>query len=108
MGAPDKAKQAGRVERQLEPIDGLHVVHLDSEYNRIMLEVAQEFGVKVVDARPMLDADPERFIDLCHPDELGHARIAELMLKAVREVAPALAAPAVEFTDRVAQRDTDR
>lgn len=90
MGAPDKANYAGRVARQLEPIDGLHVVHLDSEYNKIMLEVGREFGIKVVDARSMLDAHPEQFIDLCHPDEAGHARIAELMLQAVKEVVPAL------------------
>jgi lysophospholipase L1-like esterase len=103
MGAADKANLAGRVERQLEPIDGLHVIHLDSEYNRIMLEVGQEFGIKVVDAREMLDAHPEQFIDLCHPDEAGHARIARLVLQAVREVAPALARNAVEATDRLAR-----
>jgi lysophospholipase L1-like esterase len=104
MGATAKANQAARVERQLEPIDGLHVIHLDSEYNRIMLEVGKEFGVKVVDAREMLDAKPEQFIDLCHPDEAGHARIARLMFDAVKEVAPALAANPVEVTDKVAQR----
>jgi lysophospholipase L1-like esterase len=108
MGAADKANQAGRVERQLEPIDGLHVIHPDFEYNKIMLEVAQQFGVKVVDARAMLDADPERYIDLCHPDELGHVRIAELMLKAVREVVPELTRPAVETTDKVAQWGSGR
>ena len=108
MGSADKANQAGRVERQVEAIDGLHVIHPDFEYNKIMLEVAQEFGVKVVDARAMLDANPERYIDLCHPDELGHALIAELMLKAVREVAPELTRPAAEITDQVAQWATGR
>ena len=107
MGAADKANQAGRVERQLEPMDGLHVIYLDSEYNSIMLEVGKEFGIKVVDARAMLDSHPEQFIDLCHPDEVGHARIAELMLQAVKEVAPALAGPE-ELNERLAYRRTNR
>ncbi len=68
-----------------------------------MLDVAQEFGVRVVDARPLLDADPERFIDMCHPDEIGHASIAALMLEAVREVAPALGRPG-EFNEYLAHR----
>jgi lysophospholipase L1-like esterase len=104
MGATGKANQAGRVERQVEPIDGLHVIQLDSEYNRIMLEVGQEFGIRVVDARGMLDARPEQFIDLCHPDESAHAEIARLMLDAVREVAPALAANSEALTEKVARR----
>jgi lysophospholipase L1-like esterase len=108
MGALEKAKYAARVERQLEPIDGLHVIHLDSEYNKIMLEVGKEFGIKVVDPRAMLDAHPEQFIDLCHPDEVGHARIAGLMLQAVKEVAPALARDAVDMSEKVAQSDTRR
>jgi hypothetical protein len=56
----------------------------------------------------MLDAHPEQFIDLCHPDEAGHARIAGLMLQAVKEVAPALARDAVDMSEKVAQRDTRR
>jgi lysophospholipase L1-like esterase len=107
-GESEKARSAGRIERQLEPIDGLHVIHLDSEYNKIMLEVGQEFGLTVVDARAMLDAHPEQFIDLCHPDEFGHARIAELMLRAVKEVAPALARDGPEISEKVAQHDERR
>jgi lysophospholipase L1-like esterase len=108
MGAPDKARHVARLEPQMAPVEGLHVVHLDSEYNRIMLEVGKEFGIKVVDARAMLDAHPEQFFDICHPDESAHARIAKLMLQAVKEVAPALAKDASGVSDKVAQRDTRR
>ena len=107
IGAAHKANQAGRIERQLEPIDGLHVIHLDSEYNKIMIEVGKEFGIKVVDARAMLDANPEQFIDLCHPDDAGHARIAQLMLQAVKEVAPELA-PSEEVNEQLAYRSIRR
>lgn len=65
-------------------------IYLDKVYNDVMIEVGHELGVKVVDARPMLDSDPDMFIDMCHPDESGHARIAALVLKALETVAPAL------------------
>jgi hypothetical protein len=65
-------------------------IYLDKVYNDVMIEVGHEFGVKVVDARAMLDAAPEMFLDMCHPDEIGHARIAALVLEALETVAPAL------------------
>jgi hypothetical protein len=44
------------------------------------------------------------FIDMCHPDEVGHARIAELVLQAVKQVTPELATGAVQPTsDRTNQ-----
>jgi lysophospholipase L1-like esterase len=65
-------------------------IYLDQVYNEIMMEVGRELDVKVVDARPMLDSDPDMFLDMCHPDEIGHARIAALVLQALETVAPAL------------------
>jgi hypothetical protein len=65
-------------------------VYLDKIYNDVMIEVGLELGVKVVDARSMLDSDPDMFLDMCHPDEIGHARIAALVLEALETVAPAL------------------
>jgi phospholipase/lecithinase/hemolysin len=50
-----------------------------------------------VDARPVLDANPEMFLDMCHPDEVGHMLIAELVLLALRDVAPALAQGALNI-----------
>lgn len=79
-------------------MDGGHMIYLDAEYNKIMIDVAREFGIKVVDARPMLDANPDVFLDIVHPDAVGHAHIADLLLQAVKQVAPALAKGAVEPT----------
>ena len=93
MGETEKADAIGRIDRQLEPIDGLTPIYLDTEYNSIMLEVGKEYGVTVVNAGPTLHADTKVYIDICHPDEVGHARIAELVLNAIKVVAPALARP---------------
>jgi hypothetical protein len=86
----EKANAVGALERQLEPIDGLHPIYLDSDYNSIMLEVGKEYGVGVIDARAMLDSDTKVYIDMCHPDEVGHARLAELVFDAISESAPTL------------------
>jgi lysophospholipase L1-like esterase len=90
-GAKDKAAALAHIDLQREHMDGGSVIYLDSEYNKIMIDVAQEFGLKIVDARPMLDANPEVFLDMCHPDAVGHAHIAELLLQTVKQVAPNLA-----------------
>jgi lysophospholipase L1-like esterase len=94
MGATDTATEVAHIERQHETVGGFHPIHLDSEYNSAMIEVGRELGIKVVDARPILDAHPEMFLDMCHPDEAGHTLIAELVLDSLREVAPSLAAGA--------------
>lgn len=98
MGADDKAAAIARIDAHRDDMDGGQVIYLDAEYNKIMVEVAREFGIKVVDARPMLDANPEVFLDMCHPDAVGHAHIADLLLQAVKEVAPGLAKGAVGTT----------
>jgi GDSL-like Lipase/Acylhydrolase family len=105
LGAADKADEVGRLRRQAEPFDGFTPIYLDREYNDIMLAVGKEFGIKVVDARPMLDADPKVFLDICHPDEIGHARIAALMLDAIKAVSPALAKSATSVERNLSQRD---
>jgi hypothetical protein len=94
IGANDTASDVGHIEKQLETVGGFHPIYLDVDYNRAMIEVGRELGVKVVDARPMLDANAEMFLDMCHPDEGGHKLIAELVLEALRDIAPALAADA--------------
>jgi hypothetical protein len=63
-----------------------------------MIQVGREMGVKVVDARPMLDANPDMFLDMCHPDETGQARLAGLVLEALREVGSDLAKDARDIT----------
>jgi lysophospholipase L1-like esterase len=92
QGATDIASAISHVEG-FAAMDGAYPVYLDSDYHRIMTEVSREFALTTVDARPLLDQHVEWFIDACHPDETGHARIAELLLDAVARVAPALTGP---------------
>jgi len=103
-GAKDKADEAGRIEPMLESVGGFWPVVLDYVYNNVMIEVGREMGVKVVDARPMLDANPEMFIDMCHPDEIGQSRLAQLVFGAVKAVAPDLVKDARPIPDLGAQR----
>jgi lysophospholipase L1-like esterase len=104
-GATDTAAEVGHIERQHETVRGFHPIYLDSDYNHAMIEVAAELGVKLVDARPILDAKPEMFLDMCHPDEEGHRLIAALVLDALRDTAPALAEGALRIdTARVVGR----
>ena len=103
MGQHAKAAALEHIDAEPDNMDGAYPIYLDTDYNEIMVEVAREFGIKLVDARPMLDAMPEVFIDINHPDEVGHARIAEMLLKALEEVAPALAKGALKpIGDRMA------
>jgi lysophospholipase L1-like esterase len=97
IGDGDTAARVAHVDRQRETVGGLHPIYLDSDYNRAMIEVADELGVEVVDARPVLDANPQMFLDMCHPDEVGHKLIAALVLEGLRDVAPALADGASEI-----------
>src|SRR3954453_23303045 len=98
MGDKEKAVEGGHMEGVLGNTISGASIFLDQDYNDLMIQVGQELGVKVVDARPMLDADPDMFLDMCHPDEVGHARIAALVLDALREVGPDLAKDARDIT----------
>ena len=104
MGNKEKAVEVGHMEGVLRNTISGASIYLDQDYNDLMIQVGHELGVKVVDARPMLDADPDMFLDMCHPDEVGHARIAQLVLAALEEVAPALAKDAVAISPTVADR----
>ncbi len=97
MGSSDIAAEVGYIERQQETVHGFHPIYLDSDYNTAMIDVGRELGVKIVDARPVLDANPDIFLDMCHPDEVGHMLIAELVLIALRDLAPTLAQGALNI-----------
>jgi lysophospholipase L1-like esterase len=106
-GEKDKAAEAGHVQALRETVGGFQPIYLDSDYHKIMIEVGRELGVAVVDARPILDEDNDVFIDMSHPDERGHERIAALLLDALKVVAPSLAKGAVGVSNSKGQRDAD-
>ena len=106
-GQEDKAAEAGHVQAMRETVGGFQPIYLDSDYHRIMIEVGRELGVSVVDARPILDESEHMFIDMSHPDESGHERIAALLLEALKVVAPALANGAVGVSNSGGRREAD-
>jgi hypothetical protein len=90
-GQPDKAAEVARMELQADTIGGFAPIYLDSLYNDLMIDVGREMGAGIVDARAMLDANPELFLDMSHPDAVAQSGIAQLVLDAVKTVAPDLA-----------------
>jgi lysophospholipase L1-like esterase len=61
-------------------------VQLDSEYNRVMNEVAAEYGVDIVDAGRVLDEAPAHYFDFCHFDAPGHEKVGTLLAERIAEV----------------------
>ena len=62
-------------------------VRLDRDYNRIMTDVASEYGIPLVDGAAAVESHPGDFVDFCHFNASGHRRVAE---KVAREIAAAL------------------
>jgi lysophospholipase L1-like esterase len=106
-GQEDKAAEAGHVPGSPDTVGGFRPIYLDSDYHKIMIEVGRELGVAVVDARPILAEDNNLYIDMSHPDESGHERIAALLLEAIKVVAPSLAKGAVGVSNSRGNKDPD-
>jgi lysophospholipase L1-like esterase len=71
----------GLVEAEALPMapDGHRLVRLDTDYNRIMTEVAREHGAVLVDAASVIESVPGVFIDTTHFNVEGHRRVGELL-----------------------------
>lgn len=82
-GATQEAQEIMVDRNPIASLHGALPIHLDSEYNRIMRSVANTNGVAIVDAGRELDLTPNVYVDVCHFDEGGHARIALLLLDPV-------------------------
>ncbi|MBI3540374.1 MAG: hypothetical protein HY076_08895 [Candidatus Eisenbacteria bacterium] len=61
-------------------------IHLDSEYNAIMRDVAAETGSALVDAGPTLLAHPNDFTDYCHFNAASHERVGALIAAKLHDV----------------------
>ena len=81
-------------------VHGATPIALDSEYNEMMQQVADEYDIELVDARPMLDDEPAAYQDACHITSYGHRLVAALL----RERISRLQAQAVgqRFTEPMA------
>jgi hypothetical protein len=60
-------------------------IHDDHLYNDIMRDVARTERIRVVEAGQVLDENPSDYGDMCHPDEQGHRRIAELLREPIQD-----------------------
>jgi lysophospholipase L1-like esterase len=67
-------------------LTGGRPVKLDRDYNRIMQEVAAQYGVRVVDARKVLDEEPGDYVDFCHFNAAGHRKVGQLLAEAISEL----------------------
>lgn len=87
-GQKDEARRAWQRTRKGNVVDCIRDA---ARYNELMLRVAREENVAVVDARPALGrerADMRLFVkdDYIHPNREGHSRIARGLLRAIEAV----------------------
>jgi lysophospholipase L1-like esterase len=92
----DEARRIVAVRRDVFPVMGDRPLYLDSEYHEIMREVAARNGVPVVDAGSELAADGA-YVDFCHFDARGHARIAAALIDSLSAVLNHKEKPAVDY-----------
>lgn len=64
-------------------LDGWKPIYLDTEYNQVMREVAQEYGIELIDVVAVLEKTPLVFSDSCHLNENGHRIVGELVAERI-------------------------
>jgi hypothetical protein len=77
-------RETGRIDQAeqvllIEPRLGGTPVLQDSDYHKIMRDVAQEYDVPLVDAKSKLDESPRVFFDFDHFDAQGHEMVGKLV-----------------------------
>jgi lysophospholipase L1-like esterase len=78
-GRHDAAEQVLSMKDALAGLTGGYPIVLDSDYHRIMKEVADEHGALLVDAASELNKDTSVYWDFCHFDGRGHATVGRLV-----------------------------
>ncbi len=86
QGKLKEAEDILLMENAASGLTGGYPVHLDTDYHRIMREIAAEHGVTVVDAAHELSKVPDAFWDHCHFDESGHEIVGRLVADAIRSI----------------------
>lgn len=82
-GENDKAQQVLSMDNAIAGVTGGYPVILDTEYHRIMKEVADEHGVPIVDAARELNKVADVYWDFCHFDQRGHEIVGRLVADAI-------------------------
>jgi lysophospholipase L1-like esterase len=93
LGRPAAADSVLESQALVTTVFGGRPIHLDSEYNAIMREVAAETGAAVVDAGPMLLSHPNDFTDYCHFDAASHERVGAMIAATLRGLLGASSPP---------------
>lgn len=79
IGRPRDAATAALSPRTFDSLAGGYPTAANSEYRAIVLRVAAENGLSVVDAGAAIDRHPEWYFDNCHFKREGHRLTAELL-----------------------------
>ena len=82
-GLVKEAEETLTVDRPFRSLHGGTPLYPDTDYNRIMREVAEEYGAVIVDAGQVLDEHFSDYYDFCHFDANGHRRVALLLRDAI-------------------------
>ena len=79
IGLSGEAEDALTLKTIHRSFHGGQPIYLDTEYNKIMREVAQQYNIEIVDAGRVLDENYYDYFDICHFDQNGHQRVAYLL-----------------------------
>jgi lysophospholipase L1-like esterase len=83
-GQPEQAEKILRMDSR-NTYHGGEPLSLDTEYQEIMRAVAQEYDVRLVDAKSKLEETPGVFFDHCHFDAEGHEIVGQLVKEALEK-----------------------
>ena len=88
LGQVDKAEQVLWMKgvNRLTALHGGRVIRLDTDYNKIMMDVSREYDVLLVDAVRELEKNPRVFFDVAHFDVEGHEIVGSLLKDALAKV----------------------
>jgi lysophospholipase L1-like esterase len=77
-GETRKAEEIAWVQPAVSAHGG-HPIRLDTYYNLAMREVADKYGIPLIDAQAALEKRPDVFFDSCHFDAQGHEIVGKLI-----------------------------
>lgn len=80
-----KAQQLQSLENVTAGVHGGYPIALDTEYNAIAKEVADQHGVQVIDAVSELNKNADVYFDFNHFDEAGHEIVGRLVARAIED-----------------------
>jgi lysophospholipase L1-like esterase len=82
-GLDGNAQQVLSLKNVMAGVHGGYPIVLDTEYNAIVKEVADQQGVQVIDAVGELNKNADVYFDFTHFDETGHEIVSRLVANAI-------------------------